>query len=149
MFCIQLFKVFIQLLKHPSLLTFKYKLVECVKVFNYSHPDIVFRILEAIEKLWSCHCRKTIVLLRTMVELYEWCGRDKWISLQIRVVGHLSKFFYNEDFQLAEEAMNFWNRILHDNTTFWQRQQDNIAIVVNALKKVISSYIMPLQSTRK
>uniref|UniRef100_A0A2S2NPT0 Uncharacterized protein n=1 Tax=Schizaphis graminum TaxID=13262 RepID=A0A2S2NPT0_SCHGA len=89
--------------------------------------------------IWKSHNVKTIVLLRTMIELYDWCIKEKWMKLQLSVVSHLAKFFSDYDFQLAEESMNFWIRILHENLKYWQERTDDIRVVVNALKKVKSN----------
>lgn len=117
--------------------SFKSKIIECVKVLDCYQKDLIPRMLKCIIKLWPCQYLKTIPLLCTMIDLYEWCDKEQWDPLQSRIVSHLSIMFSNVDFQLADESMNFWNLILHNNIKFWQNNQDDIRIVVNALKKVI------------
>lgn len=139
-FCyeMQLSKVLVQLLKHQSLLSYKSKLIECARTLNYDYKDLIPQMLTLIKKLWSCQHLKTIVLMHTMMELYEWCDKDRWIQLQVQIVGDLSKLFSNNDFQVADTAMNFWNRLLHENIKLWKNRPDLIKIVVGDLKKVMS-----------
>lgn len=127
------------MLKHPYLFSFKAKLIECVKTLDNDQKDLIPEMLIFISKLWSNHNLKIVVLLCTMGELYDWCDKDKWAPLQVQIVGSLSKLFSNDDYQLAEEAMNFWNRILHENINFWKTRPDDIRVVVNSLKKVNNS----------
>ncbi|VVC24129.1 Armadillo-type fold,Protein phosphatase 2A, regulatory B subunit, B56,Armadillo-like helical [Cinara cedri] len=133
---LKLCRVLTHLLKHPFLIAFKSNLIECVRVLDRTQKELIPHMLIFITKLWSFQNLKTIVLLRAMSDLYNVCDTDKWISLQLQIVGPLSKLFCNDDFQLADESMNFWNRILHENMKFWQSKQDDVRIVVNALKKV-------------
>lgn len=93
-------------------------------------------MLVLITKLWSYPNLKTIALLSTMVELYNWCDMDKKLPLLSRIVGQLSKLFTSDDFNLSHDSMNFWNLILHENVKFWQTKQNDISTVVNALNKV-------------
>jgi hypothetical protein len=139
-FCheIQLPRVLVCLLKHQSLSSFKSKLVECARALKNDYKDLIPQMLMFIKKLWSCQHLKTIVLLHTMMELYEWCDRDQWIQLQVQIVGHLSKLFSNDDFNLADLSINFWNRILHENIKLWKTRPDVIKIVVANLKKVMN-----------
>lgn len=133
----QLSRVLVRLLKHPLLYTFKSKLVECARALNNDYTDLIPQMLMYIKKLWSCQHLKTIVLLHTMMELYEWCDKDRWTQLEVQIAGHLSKLFSNNDFQLADLSMNFWNRILHENIKLWKNRPDVIKIVVGDLKKVM------------
>lgn len=125
-----------RLLKHQYLYSFKSKLIECIKALDSQHDELIPKVLVSIMDIWKSHNVKTIVLLRTMVELYEWCNKDNWIKLQLPVVCHISKFFSDYDFQLSEESMNFWIRIMHENIKYWQSRKDDVRVVVNALKKV-------------
>ncbi|XP_022161303.1 serine/threonine-protein phosphatase 2A 56 kDa regulatory subunit gamma isoform-like [Myzus persicae] len=132
----KLSRVLLRLLKHQYLYSFKSKLIECIKALDSQHDELIPKVLVSIMDIWKSHNVKTIVLLRTMVELYEWCNKDNWIKLQLPVVCHISKFFSDYDFQLSEESMNFWIRIMHENIKYWQSRKDDVRVVVNALKKV-------------
>lgn len=138
---LQLSRVLLRLLKHQHLFSFKSKLIECIKALDSLNEELIPGALIFIMDIWKSHNVKTIVLLRTMIELYDWCNKEKWMKLQLSVVSHLSKFFSDYDFQLAEESMNFWIRILHENLKYWQEKTDNIRVVVNALKKVKSNVV--------
>lgn len=135
---IQLFRVLMHLLKHPFLIVFKNKLIDCVRVLDYNKNELIPQMLLLIVKLWSFQNLKTIALLRTMIELYNVCDKNEWVPLQLRIIGPLSKLFTNDDFLLAEESMNFWKLILHENIKFWQNNQSDIRMVVSALKKVFN-----------
>ncbi|XP_003245138.1 serine/threonine-protein phosphatase 2A 56 kDa regulatory subunit gamma isoform-like [Acyrthosiphon pisum] len=132
----KLSRVLLRLLKHQYLYSFKTKLIECIRALDSQHDGLIPKVLVFIMDIWKSHNVKTIVLLRTMVELYEWCNKENWIKLQLPVVCHISKFFSDYDFQLAEESMNFWIRIMHENIKYWQGRKDDVRVVVNALKKV-------------
>ncbi|XP_026820730.1 serine/threonine-protein phosphatase 2A 56 kDa regulatory subunit gamma isoform-like [Rhopalosiphum maidis] len=136
----KLSRVLLRLLKHQHLFSFKSKLIECIKALDSLNEELIPGALIFIMDIWKSHKVKTIVLLRTMIELYDWCNKEKWMKLQLLVVSHLSKFFSDYDFQLAEESMNFWIRILHENLKYWQERTDNIRVVVNALKKVTRTH---------
>lgn len=71
-----------------------------------------------------------------MVELYNWCAKDKWIQLQLKIVGHLCKLFSDIDFQLSDGSMHFWYTILNENIMFWQNRPNDAKIVADALQNV-------------
>lgn len=139
---IQLFRVLLRLLKHNCLLSFNTEFLNCVKVLNEYRKDMIPKMVIFIVKLLLLINLDTKVLLCTMMELYKLCNQDKRISLQLQIVGQLSKLFSNDDLQISIEAMNFWNLFLHENATMWKSKPDYLRIIIDGLKKVIGTYFM-------
>lgn len=132
----QLCRILKQLLKHQLLFSFKSKLIECMKTLNADHKDLIPRMLIFITKIWSNQNTNTTVLLGAMIELYDGCPKDKWIKIQLQVVGRLCKLFSDDNFQLSDGSMNFWYTVLLDNIAFWQNRPVDSGAVADALKNV-------------
>lgn len=135
-FLIQISKVLIHLLRHKLLFSFKNKFVECIRDLDYIQKDTIARILASITKLWPYNQQKTIVLLCVVIGLYNCCNNSQKNLLRSWIVEHLFKMFSNNDFQIAGESMNFFNRLLLENTDFWINRQDDVKALAEILKKV-------------
>lgn len=126
----------VHLLKHQLLFSFNSTFIECVGALSNIEKDVISRILESITKLWSNNKQKTLVLFRTVVGLYDFCDDSQKDLIQLWIIEHLFKLFSDNEFQIAEESINFCNHLLIENTAFWQNRQNDIRTLVDALEKV-------------